>query len=216
MENTNTGNWNTGDCNTGNWNTGNCNTGNTNTGNWNTGDKNTGNCNTGNWNTGDWNTGNWNTGDWNSGKRNTGDWNTGDKNTGDKNTGNWNTGDWNTGDRNTGFFNTITPKWWYIFNKWCDDITNIEFPDFCRFALTEWINENDMTEREKESHPEYKTTWGYLKEKGYKEAFQESFYSYSERERKRQVEQLKKIPNFDKDIFYEISWIDIEKEDEQQ
>ena len=38
MEDTNTGNCNTGDRNTGDWNTGNCNTGDCNTGDWNTTD----------------------------------------------------------------------------------------------------------------------------------------------------------------------------------
>ena len=55
----------------------------------------------------------------NTGSWNTGDCNTGYRNTGDSNTGDRNTGNWNTGDRNTGFFNTITPKNVLVFNKPC-------------------------------------------------------------------------------------------------
>ena len=40
--------------------------------------------------------------------------------------------------------------------------------------------------------------------------FQSSFNKLSAEEKKEQVEQLKALPNFDKDIFYEISGIDIE------
>ena len=67
-----------------------------------------------------------------------------------------------------------------------------------------------MTDKEKEENPSYETTWGYLKVYDYKEAFQKSYNSLSEEEKKEQTELLKALPNFDKDIFFEISWIDIE------
>ena len=67
-----------------------------------------------------------------------------------------------------------------------------------------------MTEEEKKENPSYETTRGYLRVYDYKEAFQKSYNSLTENERKRQTEQLKALPNFDKDIFFEISWIDIE------
>ena len=188
------------------------NTGDWNTGNWNTGNWNTGDWNTGNWNTGNWNTGNWNTGNRNTGYCNTGNWNTGNRNTGNCNTGNCNTGNWNTGDWNTGFFNTITPETILAFNKECkkEEWENAIKPSFLYFNLIEWINESDMTEEEKQDNPSYTTTCGYLKEYEYKEAFQKSFNKLSAEEKKKQVEQLKALPNFDKDIFYEISGIDIE------
>ena len=141
----------TGRCNTGNRNTGDCNTGNRNTGDWNTGD-----CNTGNRNTGDWNTGNRNTGDCNTGNRNTGDWNTGD----------CNTGDWNKSSFNTGCFNTEEQKI-MLFNKPSDMTYSEWLGSDARYLLNqipkdvvEWIWSDNMTDEEKEQHPEYKTTDG--------------------------------------------------------
>ena len=224
----NTGSRNTGDWNTGDWNTGNRNTGNCNTGNRNTGNRNTGNCNTGNRNTGDWNTGNCNTGDRNTGDWNTGYWNTGDRNTGDWNTGYWNTGNCNTGDRNTGdwnsgsfntcnhsagMFNTKEQPL-YLFNKPTDftweEFKNI-FPNeynllfYSSFPLTEWINENNMSVKEKKENPSYKTTGGYLKKRTYHEAWQIMWGSWT----KEQQNSIKKLPNFDKDIFKEITGIEV-------
>ncbi len=203
--NRNTGYWNTGDRNTGNWNTGNWNTG-----NWNTGDWNTGNWNTGNWNTGDWNTGDRNTGNRNTGDRNTGNWNTGNWNTGDRNTGNWNTGNWNTGDRNTGYFNIDEPKVRIFWKETDIKRQDIHFPSWLYFSLTEWIDESDMTDKQKEDDENdyYKTTWWILVSYDYKEAFKKS---YEKATREEQLE-VKELPNFDADIFYEISGIRIEDE----
>ena len=180
---------------------------------------NQGKCNTGFWNTGDRNTGDWNTGNRNTGNRNTGDWNTGDRNTGDGNTGDRNTGDWNSGSFNTcnhsaGMFNTKEQPL-YLFNK-PTDFTWEEFEKifpnehyllFCSlFPLTEWINEYNMTKEEKEENPEYKTTGGYLKKRTYKEAWTIMWNSWT----KEQQNSIKKLPNFDKDIFKEITGIEVE------
>ncbi len=204
----NTGNRNTGDCNTGDWNTGDWNTGNRNTGNWNTGNRNTGNRNTGNRNTGDWNTGNRNTGDWN-----TGDWNTGNRNTGDWNTGNRNTGDWNKSSFNTGCFNTEEQKI-MLFNK-PSDMTYREWIDSdARYLLNqipkdvvEWIWSDDMTDEEKEQHPEYKTTGGYLKVLDESECGQMWWGSLSDR----QKNIIKTIPNFDAEIFFQCTGIRVDE-----
>jgi len=219
----NTGNWNTGDRNTGYWNTGDWNTGYWNTGDWNTGDWNTGNRNTGNMNTGDWNTGDWNTGDRNTGYWNTGDWNTGNRNTGNMNTGDWNTGDWNTGhwntgDRNTGYFNIDAPKVRIFWKETDIKIEDINFPSFCYFNLTEWIDERNMTEEEKQADENeyYKTTGWYLKTYKYQEAFKNSYNKLSKQEREEQIAQLKALPNFDADIFKQISWIDIDAEEKKK
>ncbi len=166
-----------------NMNTGNMNTGNRNTGNWNTGNRNTGNRNTGNWNTGNWNTGNWNTGY--------------------MNTGNWNTGNWNTG-----YMNTKTPKV-IMFNKLTDkDYGDIVFPDFFYYTLAEWVYEADMRDKEKKAHPSYVTTGGYLKSYNDKTAWRNSWDKADEEDRRKVLE----LPNFDNDIFKEISGIDAEKE----
>lgn len=126
----------------------------------------------------------------------------------DYNTGNYNTGNWNTG-----YFNTITPNTILVFNKECnrEEWNNAIKPTFIYFVLTEWIKEENMTDKEKQKYPEYINTGGYLKEYEYKEAFQKSFNNLSTEEKKKQVELLKALPNFDKDVFFEISGIDIDK-----
>mgnify|MGYP006328795299 FL=1 len=169
---------------------------------------NTGNYNTGNWNTGDCNTGNRNTGNRNTGYRNTGylntrDWNTGNYNTGDCNTGNWNTGDWNTG-----YLNTDMPLI-RIFGKETEvKRENIIFPDFFWYILTEWIEESAMTDKEKEAYPSYVTCKGYLKSYTDKQAWRNSF----EKASKEDKEKCFALPNWNNEMFKEISGIDVEKE----
>jgi hypothetical protein len=199
----NTGDSNTGDWNTGHSNTGHSNTGHSNTGHRNTGHSNTGHSNTGHRNTGDRNTGDWNTGDWNTGHSNTGHSNTGDSNTGDSNTGDWNTGDWNTGDWNTGSFNTITPHDILVFNKQCNRETwNMAKIAGCLyFNVNEWVDYSDMTKEEKETFKTSKYTGGFMRKLDYKEAFTKSMQNASEEE----IELVKKLPNFDPDVFEEIS-----------
>lgn len=189
-EKNNTGNWNTGDCNTGHCNAGDCNAGDCNIGDWNAGNWNTGNCNTGNCNTGDYNTGNWNTGH--------------------RNTGNCNTGDWNSADKETGYFNTKQSDTVRVFNKPCDRAVwdEAEKPSLLYFPLTEWIPESKMTDQEKIDNFTYKITGGYLRVYDYKEAFQKSWNNASKEDR----EKLKALPNFDADVFYEISGIRVDAE----
>jgi hypothetical protein len=202
---------NTGDSNTGNRNTGYRNTGDCNTGCQNTGCQNTGDCDTGCQNTGCQNTGNWNTGDCNTGNRNTGDCNTGCQNTGCQNTGNrnigdCNTGDWNTGNWNTGYFNT-KEQTVFLFNKDTGKYRNeINLPSFLYFNLTVWVSCDTATKEEMTAHKqEIEICGGFLKTLKYKEAFKLAWDKASEEEH----EQVKNLPNFDPDIFYEISGIRI-------
>ena len=177
-----------------------------NTGDYNTGDYNTGSCNTGDYNTGDYNTGDYNTGDYNTGNGNTGDGNTGGYNTGNGNTGNWN----NCGFE-TGYFNTEESKTVRVFNQECsfDEWDNIEKPNFLYFNSTEWVYASDMSEAEKAANPSYETTGGYLKQYEYKEAFKKSWDNASKEDRAL----LFKLPNFDAEIFKEISGIDVSAPD---
>ncbi|MGN0666446.1 MAG: pentapeptide repeat-containing protein [Huintestinicola sp.] len=203
---------NTGDCNTGNRNTGDCNTGDWNTGNCNTGDWNTGNFNTGNCNTGDCNTGNWNTGNHNTGNRNTGDCNTGDWNTGNCNTGDWNTGNWNSTSYSSGFFNSKENPI-YVFNKptsFCRNaILNCRGMDVLRwnYANSWWVSSENMTDEEKKAHPEHETTGGYLKNVDFKTACRMMWKKLSVNEK----QAVKEIPNFDADVFEEITGIKVEE-----
>ena len=169
----------------------------------NTGNRNTGNCNTGNCNTGDWNTGNWNTGD-----RNTGNWNTGNRNT-----GNCNTGDWNTTSFSGGCFNT-EPSKIYLFNKpsdwtlqdWFDSRALHLLNQIDNYPL-EYVYFDDMTDEEKATHPEAKTTGGYLKERTTADSAREWWACLDDDERN----VIYSLPNFDPEIFEEITGIDVTK-----
>ena len=208
----NTGDYNTGDYNTGNYNTGNYNTGNYNTGNGNTGNRNTDDRNTGNGNTGVGNTGDYNTGDRNTGDGNTGGWNKGNRNTGDGNTGDYNTGDWNSVDFSTGCFNTKTEKI-RLFNKkskwtyhdWIDSEARSVMRN-CPYTKTIWIYSSGMTDSEKEKHPTWECTGGYLKTIYVtKEDKQKWWDELDDTER----EAVMSLPNFDKEIFKEITGIEV-------
>ncbi len=156
--------------------------------------------------TGHRNTGNCNTGDRNTGNRNTGDRNTGNCNTGDRNTGNW-----NTCNGSTGFFCTEEDRSVRIFNKPSGMSAN-EFRNSryayalysSPFMLAQWI---EYTESEKDTE-EKKITGGYLKELTFKEACR-LWWGKMSAENKAIVKQ---IPNFDADIFQEITGIDVRVE----
>ena len=184
------------------------NTGDWNTGDWNTGSRNTGDCNTGSRNTGDWNTGDRNTGDWNTGSCNTGDWNTGSRNTGD-----WNTGDWNSTNYSTGFFNSVEQNI-FLFNKPTsmsrDEIHSLKGIQILNwnFENSWWIYSVNMSDDEKKSNPKYETTGGYLKTVDFKTACKMMWENLSENER----QEVMKLPNFDSNIFYEITGIIISKQ----
>ena len=203
---------NTGKSNTGKGNTGNSNTGDYNTGYRNTGYRNTGGCNTGDRNTGNDNTGNYNTGGCNTGGCNTGYFNSGNYNTGDYNTGDYNTGDFNICNHSTGIFNTKEGKI-KMFNKpsnWTYQnwLNSDSYRILSGIKLTKWIIDDDMTEDEKDKHPQYKTTRGYLKEYTYKEAWKNMWKELTKEERNIIMTEL---PNFDKDIFKEITGIDVDE-----
>lgn len=207
-----TGSGNTGNRNTGNWNAGNCNTGNWNTGDWNTGEYNTGNCNTGNFNTGDWNTGNRNVGNRNIGNFNTGNCNTGHFNTGNRNVGNRNTGDWNVTNASSGCFCTKVqdilifdkPSNWTIEYWWNSDARYLlnDIPK----SVVEWIYDSDMTDKEKEENPTYKTTGGYLKVFDESESAQIWWDGLSNKNK----EIIKSIPNFDAEKFEKCTGIKVD------
>lgn len=184
-----------------------------NSGDWNSGNFNSGNCNSGYINSGDRNSGNFNSGsrnsgDWNSGSRNSGDWNSGRCNSGSHNSGNWNSGDWNSGNYNSGFFCTNSPKL-RLFNKETD-FTMEEFIKTewyavltsGKFNLTKW---RAYTDEEKAQDERKRFIDGELITIPYKEACANWWASLSEKDKAI----IKTIPNFDANIFAEITGIDI-------
>lgn len=183
-----------------------------NTGKDNTGRGNAGNRNAGNENTGNCNTGNWNIGNWNAGNRNAGNWNAGNRNTGNENTGNWNTGDWNSTDFSTGCFNTKEEKI-RLFNKrskwtyrdWRCSLARDLMCD-CPHTKTVWINEKYMTDSEKEENPTWECTGGYLK---IIEATNEDKQKWWDNLDDTEREAVMSLPNFDKEIFKEITGIEV-------
>lgn len=189
------------------------------TGIYNTGDYNTGDSNAGNYNTGNRNTGNFNIGDWNTGVFNTGDWNTGNRNTGNFNIGDFNTGDWNTGDWNTasfsnGVFCTEEPEV-LIFNKpsgmtlgqWHNSEACYLLNQIL-FAPNGWVWDDEMTDEEKEAHPEYKATGGFLKILDTSDCCIRWWENLNESDR----DVIRSIPNFDAAIFKQITGIEAAKE----
>ena len=142
-----------------------------------------------------------NSGDWNSGNRNSGDWNSGD----------WNSGNWNSGNMNSGYLNTITPDTILVFNKECSRETwnKAIKPDFMYFdVLNKFIYTCDMTDEEKENNPDYEALGGCLRKTTYKEAWKYSWNNANKENRKL----ILKLPNFDNEIFKEITGIDVCKE----
>ena len=213
-----TGHENTGDYNVGDYNTGRWNSGHLNTGDYNAGDYNTGKHNTGNWNSNDYNAGDYNTGRWNSGHLNTGDYNAGDYNAGNHNTGDWNTGNYNSGSWNatsfsSGAFNTEEQKI-VLFNKpsnwthkdWAISKARYLLDKMPKFTI-EWVYEEDMSNEEKEKHPTYKTTGGYLKISDNQKTRQ-TWWDDNLSDKQKEI--IKRIPNFDAKIFEEITGIKTE------
>lgn len=66
-----------------------------------------------------------------------------------------------------------------------------------------------MSDKEKKSNPSHETTGGYLKSYEYQEAFKLSYDNASKKDK----QLLLKLPNFDADVFFEISGIDVRKKD---
>ena len=175
----------------------------------NTGKGCTGRCNSGDSNSGDSNSGNWNSGDSNSGNRNSGNWNSGNWNS-----GNSNSGDWNVTSFSNGCFNTVSPKI-YMFNKPADWTFEQWFNCRARYLLNqiedcplEYVYLSDMTDEEKAAHPEAETTGGYLKERTTADNAWKWWAGLSADDRN----VILSLPNFDAEIFKEITGIDVNKD----
>ena len=185
-----------------------------NTGLFNSGDMNSGDMNSGNMNSGNRNSGLFNSGDMNSGNRNSGGMNSGDRNSGDMNSGLFNSGDMNSGIANkcnysNGVFCNESDMNIRIFNKPSEmslhDFYNSEYWDaMCSasFNLTEWI---EYTEEEKEADQKKAMIGGYLKTYTYEEAWANWWNKLTD-ENKAIIQQ---IPNFDKEVFKDITGINI-------
>jgi len=137
--------------------------------------------------------------------------NLGKGNAGLCNSGNRNSGDWNKTNFSNGCFNTEEPKI-FLFNKPSDWTYRDWLNSDARYLLNQiprnvvdWIWSDDMTDEEKEQHPEYEVVGGYLKILDESECGQLWWDSLSERYKNI----IKAMPNFDKEIFEDVTGIKI-------
>ena len=152
-----------------------------------------------------------NLGKGNAGLCNSGNWNSGNRNSGNCNSGDCNSGDWNKTNFSNGCFNTEEPKI-FLFNKPSDWTYRDWLNSDARYLLNQiprnvvdWIWSDDMTDEEKEQHPEYEVVGGYLKILDESECGQLWWDSLSERYKNI----IKAMPNFDKEIFEDVTGIKI-------
>ncbi|MDY3780009.1 MAG: pentapeptide repeat-containing protein [Candidatus Limousia pullorum] len=155
-----------------------------------------------------------NSGNYNSGNRNSGNHNSGYGNSGDCNSGNYNSGDYNKCSFSNGCFNTVEPKI-YMFNKPSEWTYRDWLNSEARYLLNqipsdilEYVWFEDMTSEEKAAHPEAEVTGGYLKQIDNSECGFIWWHELSDY--KKRI--IKTIPNFDKEIFKEITGIDVDME----
>ncbi len=174
-----------------------------------TGYRSTGHCSSGdyscgNYSSGDFSSGHWSSGHWSSGNNSSGNGSTGSWSSGNRSTGNWSISNYSTG-----HFSTIDYDGFSVFNKKCtlDEWNRVERPDFIYFDLTIFVYESDMTEKEKRDNPNYIVTGGFLKVLDYKEAWQLAWEKATDEDK----ELLYNLPNFDADVFLQISGIDVNR-----
>ena len=130
--------------------------------------------------------------------------------TGICNTGDCNTGDWNSASFSNGVFCTEEPEI-LIFNKpsgmtfrqWRDSAA-CHLLNQIQFMPNVWVWDSDMTDEEKEAHPEYKTTGGFLKVLDTSDCCVRWWENLDEYQRRI----IRSIPNFDAAIFKQITGID--------
>ena len=157
------------------------NSGDSNSGYRNSGDSNSGDSNSGDSNSGDSNSGSSNSGDRNSGSRNSGYYNSGYANSGDCNSGSRNSGSYNSGSNNSGYFNSNIPTVVRVFNKECARAI------WYQASKPSFFNKLDIVNN------------------SYKKAWQEAYKGATKEDK----DLLQALPNFDAEIFEEITGIKI-------
>ena len=131
--------------------------------------------------------------------------NSNSSNSGYWNSGYWNSGDWNSGNRNSGLFNTEKRPKLKIFDKesdwtiddWCKSDAR-DIMKTCPYTYSDFINGADMTDEEKENHPEYKTIGGYVKTFIVTKEDKEKWWNELDEDKK---DIIKALPNFDFNKF---------------
>lgn len=166
------------------------------------------NGNTGLFNSGNRNSGNRNSGDWNSGYRNSGNRNSGDRNSGDRNSGNWNSGDRNSGDWNSGYWNSCNGSNGVFCNQEDKDIRIFNKPSgmsLQEFSCSKYYDA--LT-----SKPLELTYWDEKNEKLKCRSYKDACAIWWSKLTAENKEIIQQIPNFDPDVFLDITGIDIRED----
>jgi len=80
---------------------------------------------------------------------------------------------------------------------------------YLNLPITEWISEKNMTDKQKKDNPDFHTKEGILITRSYKEAWQIAWAKATPE----QKQEFLDLPNFDADIFLEITGVDVRKKD---
>lgn len=92
-----------------------------------------------------------------------------------------------------------------MFNKDTDlEFDKVAIP-YISLKINEWISENKMTEEQKKNDPQFYVKKGTLITRTYKEAFILAWSTLDEKVK----QQFLDLPNFDADIFLEITGVDV-------
>ena len=153
------------------------------------------------------------TGNHSTGNGSTGSHSTGHFSTGHYSTGHFSTGNWSTGHYSTGHFCTKDGKGFGAFNKKlhesyekaCKIWEGAEKPNCLYFDLIVVVDSSSMTDLEKSDDHNRRVTGRYLEVYDYKEAFTKSVLNAGKEER----DMIRALPNFDADVFLEISGCDL-------
>lgn len=95
----------------------------------------------------------------------------------------------------------------WTYQMWIDSDARYILNGMPRNITLEWVNKKNMTDDEKDEHPEHKTTGGYLKAYSTADTRQAWWDGLSEGER----DTVMQLPNFDAEIFYECTGIKVKE-----
>jgi hypothetical protein len=113
----------------------------------------------------------------------------------------------NSGNCNSGYCNSDNQPI-RIFNQETD-VEEIDFPNFFYFDLTIFVSYDTATDDERQQHKkDIEVCGGFLKAIPYKEAWRRSWDKATDEDRRKVL----KLPNWNNEIFKEISGIDVEFE----
>jgi len=81
-----------------------------------------------------------------------------------------------------------------------------EKPDWiCYIQATTWVPSDEMTEAEKQEHPNHDTVGGYLRKNDLKKEWRKAYNSATPED----IELTKQLPAFDAEVFLKITGIDL-------